>query len=283
MESQPPGRRIALLLEYDGTRLAGSQFQVNARTVQGELEAAIGKTTGEAVRCAFAGRTDAGVHARGQVAAFSTASALSPDTIANALNHWLPEDIVVPAAAEVESAFDPRRQAVRRHYRFVIENRRSRPALDRRFVWHVAGHLDVAAMSEAAQLLAGEHDFAAFASALEDPGASTVRRLDCFDVKREGSQIMLTASGNAFLPHQVRRMTGALVSVGQGKLAPAAYRALLEGPPSSAGPAAPARGLTLMAVEYEREIFPLAIARPAGDNQSFTSPIKRPGNDRQNQ
>jgi tRNA pseudouridine38-40 synthase len=250
-----PGRRIALLLEYEGTRFAGSQFQTNARTVQGELEAAIRKTTGEQARSAFAGRTDAGVHARGQVAAFSTASTLPPDTIAAALNHWLPEDIAVPAAAETSPDFDPRRHAVRRHYRYVIENGRSRPAFDRRFVWHIAQPLDDEAMAQAAHALVGEHDFAAFASALEDPASSTVRRLECFDISRDATRLVIDAVANAFLPHQVRRMAGALAEVGRGKLTPSAYAALLAGPPSSAGPAAPAAGLTLIAVEYPADPF----------------------------
>ncbi|HEY7269245.1 MAG TPA: tRNA pseudouridine(38-40) synthase TruA [Dehalococcoidia bacterium] len=253
--SEATSRRVALLLEYDGTRLAGSQLQATARTVQGDLEAAIAKTTGESVRAAFAGRTDAGVHARGQVAAFTTTSALAPDTIASALNHWLAEDIAVLAAAEVDEAFDPRRHAVRRHYRYLVENRRSRPVLDRHFTWHVAGTLDAGAMDEAARSLTGEHDFAAFASALEDPAASTIRRLECFTAGRDSSRLVIDAVANAFLPHQVRRMTGALVAVGQGKLSPPAYRALLDGLPSSAGPAAPARGLALIRIEYAAEVF----------------------------
>src|SRR5581483_11468911 len=158
-----PSRRIALLLEYEGTRYAGSQLQANAPTVQGELEAAVRKVTGEEARSAFAGRTDAGVHALGQVAAFSTASALPADTIRNALNAWLPEDIAVRAAADVDAAFDPRRHALRRGYRYTVLNRRARPVLDRRFVWHVPQPLDVDAMDRAARSLEGERDFAAFA------------------------------------------------------------------------------------------------------------------------
>jgi tRNA pseudouridine38-40 synthase len=253
-ESTRP-RRIALLVEYEGTQYAGSQLQANARTIQGALEAALLKTTGEAARCAFAGRTDAGVHALGQVAAFSTSSTLPADSIRNALNHWLPEDIAVRAASEVEAGFDPRRQAVRRHYRYVIDNAATRPALDRDRVWHVAQHLDASAMDEAAGSLTGEHDFAAFASAHEDPAASTVRRLECFTVRREGTRLLLDAVANAFLPHQVRRMVGALVEVGKGKMAPPVYRALLDAPPSSAGTAAPARGLTLIRVDYDRQLF----------------------------
>jgi tRNA pseudouridine38-40 synthase len=254
-EQTPATRRVALLLEYDGTRFAGSQLQANARTVQGELEAAILKTTGESVRCAFAGRTDARVHATGQVGAFNSKSRLDPETLRNALNHWLPDDVAVRAAADAPPAFDPRRQALRRTYRYVVDNGAGRPVLDRAFVWHVRPSLDAALMHSAAQALVGEHDFAAFASALEDSAALTVRRLECFAVRRDGRRLTFEVTANAFLPHQVRRMVGALVEVGRAKITPSDYRRLLDGLPSSAGPAAPARGLTLIAVDYERPLF----------------------------
>lgn len=252
----PPSRRFALLLEYDGTRFSGSQLQPSARTVQGVLEDAILKATGEAARVAFAGRTDAGVHARGQVAAFTNATRLDPSVLVRALNAWLPEDAVVLAAAVVQDGFDPRRQALRRHYRYVIANREVRPAIERERVWHVGGVLDAGAMGAAAQSIEGTHDFSAFASALEKDEASTVRNLERFLVRRQGDGVVIDAVANAFLPHQVRRMVGALVEVGRGKMNSDAYARLLEGPPSSAGPAAPARGLTLVRVEYAEDIFP---------------------------
>ena len=248
-------RRIALLLEYDGRGFAGSQLQSNAETVQGVLEAAIGRTTLEETRVAFAGRTDAGVHALGQVASFLTQSALDVETLRRALNAWLPEDVVVREAAEVEMSFDPRRQALRRHYRYVIDNRQVRTALDRGRAWHVAAQLDVEAMSAAARGIVGTHDFAPFASRLEDPAASTVRELQCFEVRRRGERVVCDVVANAFLPHQVRRMTGALVEVGKGKLGVEAYVALLEGAPSSASPAAPPHGLYLVDVTYPKPIF----------------------------
>ncbi len=272
--SAPRARRIALLLEYEGTRYAGSQLQVNAPTIQGELEAAILKTTGETARATFAGRTDAGVHALGQVAAFDTSSALPVETVRDALNAWLPRDIAVRAAAPVEATFDPRRQALRRRYRYVVENRAVRPAPGRELCWHVARPLDAAAMAEAASLIAGEHDFAAFAGALDPStssgrspstssgrspstgsGRSTVRRLESLTVARDGTRVTIEATANAFLPHQVRRMVGALVEVGAGRLTANAFGALLGGPPSSAGPAAPPQGLFLVSVDYARAIF----------------------------
>jgi len=251
------GRRVALLLEYDGARFAGSQLQSNAVTVQGVLEDAIVKATEEPSRVAFAGRTDAGVHARGQVAAFSTTSRLDCETLQRALNAWLPDDLVLRDIAEVASDFDPRRDARRRRYRYVIDNGPVRPALDRGRAWHVAVPLDLEAMAAAARCLAGKRDFAAFASRLEDEAASTVRELFSFEVARDGASIYLDVEANAFLPHQVRRMTGSLVEVGRGKLSVEDHAALLEGPPASAGPVAPAHGLYLMAVEYEPKIFAL--------------------------
>jgi tRNA pseudouridine38-40 synthase len=198
----------------------------------------------------MAGRTDAGVHARGQVASFLTESALDAGTFMAALNAHLPADVAVIASAEAPVDFDVRRDAVRRHYRYLIENRSGRPALERGRVWQVAQPLDVASMAAAAAGLVGEHDFAAFASAPSTPGASTVRRIYSFEVSKEGSRISLDVVANAFLPHQVRRMAGALVEVGRGKLTPSEYIAYLDGPPASVGPAAPPYGLYLMAVEY---------------------------------
>ena len=259
-------RRIALLMEYDGSAFAGSQLQSNARTVQGVLEEAILQATEARSRVAFAGRTDAGVHARGQVASFLTSSGLDVGTLQRALNAWLPEDVTVREAAEVPLDFDPRRDARRRSYRYVIDNRSTRPALDRGRAWHVPGELDVEAMAEAARGLAGRHDFAAFASRLEDEWASTVRELYCFTVARRGSRIVLDVEANAFLPHQVRRMTGALIDVGRRQISPDEYVSLLDGLPSSAGPAAPPHGLYLLRVDYETPIFNLTLVESRKDN-----------------
>ena len=248
-------RRFALLLEYDGTRYAGSQLQPDAPTIQGVLEAAIEKTTEQRVRAAFAGRTDAGVHARGQVASFVCESRLDIETMQRALNAWLPEDVVVRQIVEVDEAFDARRDAMRRHYRYVIDNGPVRPVTDRHQVWHVAGGLDVAAMAQAALSIVGTHDFAAFASRFDNPELSTVRNLSRFDVRRSGDSILIDVEGNAFLQHQVRRMTGALVEVGRGKLGVEAYTAFLTGEPASAGPVAPPQGLSLLSVIYPVDPF----------------------------
>jgi tRNA pseudouridine38-40 synthase len=249
------GRRVAVLVEYDGSGFAGSQLQTDARTVQGVLEDAVIKATEIPARVAFAGRTDAGVHARGQVASFVTNSRLDTQTLQRALNAWLPEDVSVREVVDVDLDFDPRRDARRRHYRYVVNNRDARPALDRGRAWHVPGDLDVRAMAEAARGLIGRHDFAAFASRLEDEAASTVRELHCFAVTRRDGVILLNVEANAFLPHQVRRMAGALVEVGRGKMTPQEYVSLLECPPASAVPAAPPHGLCLMRVEYATPLF----------------------------
>lgn len=248
-------RRIALLLEYDGGRYAGSQYQENAPTIQSVLEEAVLATTGERVRVAFAGRTDSGVHAKGQVASFLTAGALTPATLRNALNARLPRDIAVVRAAETPIEFDVRRAARRRHYRYVILNRPARPALGRDFAWHVRQPLDVGAMASAAGRLVGRHDFAAFGSPLEKAAASSVRTLFCFDVGRALDRVLFDLTADAFLSHQVRRMAGALVNVGAGKLSPDGYGALLDGLPASAGPSAPGHGLYLMSVDYGRPVF----------------------------
>jgi tRNA pseudouridine38-40 synthase len=266
---EPGRRRFALLLVYDGTRFAGSQLQANALTVQAVLESAIEKATEEPARVAFAGRTDAGVHARGQVASFASSTKLDAGTLRRALNAWLPDDVAVRQVSVVNDGFDPRRHAVRRHYRYLIDNGPVRPVLQRNRVWHVAGTLDTGAMAEAACSIVGVNDFAPFASRLEDAAASTVRALFRFDVRSAGTTIVLDVEANAFLPHQVRRMTGALVDVGRGKLTGQQFAALLDGPPASAGLSAPPRGLCLMRVSYEIDPFCAGEDEEGLDSESY--------------
>jgi tRNA pseudouridine38-40 synthase len=247
--SAPGERRLALLLEYDGSRYGGSQLQTNAASIQGELEAAIKRLTGRHSRAAFAGRTDAGVHALGQVAAFTTASRLATATIARGLNALLPPDIAVGRIIEAQATFDPRRHARRRLYRYVIYNAALRSPLWRDRAWHVAEPLDIQAMRRAAALLPGERDFAAFSR--REPHTTTVRKLERCDVSRRGPLVTLEMQANAFLRQQVRRTAGTLAQVGRGRLAPDDVAALLEAPePCSAGPVAPPQGLYLVAVSY---------------------------------
>jgi tRNA pseudouridine38-40 synthase len=244
-----PPQRLALVLEYDGSPpLAGSQRQKRTPSVQSALETALRKLTGERLRVAFAGRTDAGVHATGQVAAFTTASRLATEVFVRGLNAWLPEQIAVRRAVEVPEGFDPRRHASSRTYRYTIYNAPVRSPLWRAHAWHVAEPLETAAMQRAAAELVGEHDFAAFS---RREGVSTVRCLRRAEVKRRGPLVTVELEANAFLRQQVRRTVGALVQVGAGRLSPAAFRALLRrAEPASAGPVAPARGLCLLRVSY---------------------------------
>jgi tRNA pseudouridine38-40 synthase len=251
-----PLRRLALLLEYEGTGFGGSQYQKNTRTIQDALERALSSLTGEPIRAALAGRTDAGVHAKGQVAAFSTGSRHGPDVFLRALNHHLPDQIAVRAAREVPPTFGPRRQAIGRWYRYTIHDGRQRPALLRCFVWHVADPLDEEAMAEATASLVGEHDFAAFSQPSLAGKRSTCRRMTRAEVRRRGCCLLLDMEANAFLPHQVRRIAGSLVEVGRGRLSPDGFRELLRrAEPGVASFAAPARGLCLMRVRYENGLF----------------------------
>jgi tRNA pseudouridine38-40 synthase len=204
--------------------------------------------TGEHRRLAFAGRTDAGVHAFGQVAAFTTDSVMEAHILVRALNALLPHSIAVREAADVSAGFDPRRHAVLRTYRYLIYNARVRSPLWRARAWHVAEPLDIEAMRTAASCLIGEHDFAAFTKAEQK---STVRCVSACDVKVRQPHVEVTIEANAFLRRQVRRTVGALVQVGLGKSTPTVFRETLEaGVPASAGPVAPAYGLYLMSVTY---------------------------------
>jgi tRNA pseudouridine38-40 synthase len=243
------GRRIAVVLEYDGTAYRGSQYQENGPSIQSALEAAINNLTSETVRAAFAGRTDAGVHALRQVAAFDTSSRLTAAECMSGLNHFLPPDIAVRAAREVDAAFDPRRGARSRRYRYRIDNRPGRAALDRDRVWHVPRPLDVSAMQAAAATLVGAHDFAAYAGPYDGTTKRTLRRCD---VQRCGDDVRIEMEAEAFLPHQVRRTVGPLVEVGLGRVTQAKLEGWLrEAVPGSAGPAAAPQGLYLVEVTYD--------------------------------
>jgi tRNA pseudouridine38-40 synthase len=243
--------RLALIVEYDGAGYHGFQLQPNAPTVQGALEEAIHKLTGERVRVKAAGRTDAGVHAVGQVVTFDTSSTLPPNTVVDALNHHLPADVAVREAHPVGPDFDPRRRALVRTYRYTVLNDRVRSPLLRRCACLLGHHLDVDRMRDAAALLVGEHDFARFSGPLADGRASTVRRVYDAEVRRECRLITFDVSANAFLPHQVRRMAGALVEVGRGKLPLEGFAKLLDGKRGCGGaPSLPPHGLCLMRVEY---------------------------------
>jgi tRNA pseudouridine38-40 synthase len=247
-------RRIAALLEYDGTAYCGSQYQENGPSIQGELETAITSLCGALRgRVAFAGRTDAGVHALGQVVSFETDAGLTPAAFVSGINHFLPRDIAVRAAREVDEAFDVRRDARRRVYRYRIDSRPTRSPILRDRVWHVGQALNIEVMRGAAQHLEGTHDFAAFAGQYE---GSTERTLERCEVSSVCGVVTVTMAARSFLPHQVRRTVGPLVEVGGGKMTAATLLAWLDGDsPASAGPAAPGCGLYLERVEYDGLAF----------------------------
>jgi len=248
--------RLALLVEYQGTAYAGSQLQANAPTVQGVLERALRSLTGEPVRIALAGRTDAGVHARGQVAAFNTKSRLSLDTFARGTNALLPLDVSVRAVAEVASQFDPRRHALSRVYRYTLHLGPQRPGLLRDFAWHPPATLDLAPVAEAARLLVGAHDFASFAQPSEARRRSTQRHVTRAELLEKGELALFDIEANAFLTQMVRRIVGTLVEVGSRKRTQVEFASLLEHPhPGAAGFVAPAQGLCLTHVRYDPDPF----------------------------
>ncbi len=245
-----------MTVEYDGTCYKGFQYQRNARTIQEELERAIACLTGENVRVRAAGRTDAGVHALGQVVAFDTVSGHNPDTVTRALNHYLPSDIAVRYAVPAGDDFDPRRCAVARRYRYTILNSLVRSPLTRWYCHLEPSHLDSVAMKEASELFIGVHDFKRFAGRPESPDASTVRMITDVSVEKTGDTLEFKVEGNAFLPHQVRRMAGALVDVGRGALTSQSVSDMLVGESAcTTARSLPAHGLCLLRVEYPHSVF----------------------------
>ena len=244
--------RYALIVEYDGTRYSGFQYQNNANSIQEEIETAIARFTGEAVRVKAAGRTDAGVHALGQVVAFDTDTVHPAEVVVRALNSHLPNDIAVKSSCAVSDAFDPRRRAVSRTYVYTIDCGRTRSPLRRRTSYHLGRRLAVDRMTAAATLLEGVHDFAQFAGRLERADASTVREVHSIEIRECGEVVRIEVIGNAFLPHQVRRMAGSLVDAGLGKLTTEHIRQMLEGRPSGVvARALPPHGLCLVSIQYE--------------------------------
>jgi len=244
--------RYRLRLEYDGGLFVGWQRQDNGASVQGALEEAIFKLSGECVTVTGAGRTDAGVHARGQVAHFDLEKEFTPDKIRDALNHYLkPDPVAVLDAAIAAPDFHARFSAIARHYLYKIICRRAPLALERGHAWHVVRDLDADAMHEAAQTLVGQHDFTTF-RASECQAKSPVKTLDKLDVHRSGDEIRVEASARSFLHHQVRSMVGTLKLVGEGKWAPKMVAdALVATDRTQCGTVAPPDGLYLVKVDYE--------------------------------
>jgi tRNA pseudouridine38-40 synthase len=243
--------RYKILIEYDGAPFAGWQFQENSPSVQRTIMEAIELFTGEKVKVQGAGRTDAGVHALGQVAHFDLSSGREPDTIRDALNaHLRPHPVAVLSAELVAADFDARRSAVRRHYLYRIANRRPDLAIERGRAWRVPRQLDADAMHGGAQRLVGKHDFTTFRST-ECQAKSPEKTLDRLDVSRAGDEIHVSAVARSFLHNQVRSMVGSLVLVGDGKWSTDDLaRALAARDRAACGPVAPPDGLYLVRVDY---------------------------------
>lgn len=243
--------RYKLTIEYDGTDFVGWQRQAEGMSVQQAVEEAILKFCGEDLRIQTAGRTDAGVHALGQVAHVDLSVDWDPFKVAQAISfHLKPYPIVILDCVVVDADFEARFSATARHYRYKILNRRARPALDANKVWWVTAPLDAEAMAQAAQVLVGRHDFTTFRAAACQ-AKSPVRTLGRLDVVREGETITIFASARSFLHHQVRSMVGSLKLVGEGRWSAADLeQALAARDRSQCGAMAPSAGLYLASVDY---------------------------------
>ncbi len=243
--------RYKLTIEYDGAPFSGWQVQDTALTVQGVLEAAVKAMTGEDARVHGAGRTDAGVHALGQVAHIELEKDVRIDKLRDGLNFYLrPNPVGVLSAEEVPADFEARFSAIRRHYLYRVVNRRTDLTIEAGRAWRVARPLDVDAMHDAAQRLVGKHDFTTF-RAMECQAKSPVRTLDALDVVRDGDDIRITSHARSYLHHQVRSMVGSLVWVGEGRWSADDLAAALAAQNRTAcGVVAPPDGLYLVRVEY---------------------------------
>ena len=249
-------RNVKLVLAYDGTEFSGWQVQPQAATVQGELASAIGRLTGKKVLPQGSGRTDAGVHALGQVASFSTDSSIPAENLVKALNDILPPSIRVLEAAQVNPEFHARKSARAKTYRYRIYREPVCPPFLARYLWHFPYPLDEAAISQAAEQVVGEHDFTSFAAV--DPEdreeavpLSNIRRICASGWERSGEELVYTVRGTGFLHHMVRNLVGTFILVGKGTLSPADIGRILDARNrSAAGATAPANGLYLVRVEY---------------------------------
>ncbi len=245
-----PHRNLRLDLEYDGTRYHGWQRQPNAATLQGTIEAALLRLTGHPVILIGSGRTDAGVHARHQVANFRTTSAIPLRAFVQGLNSMLPPDIAVLSVHEVPPDFHARKAALKKTYEYHIINRPVRSPLERHFAWHLASPLDLAALQAAARFLPGEHDFAAF-QASGSSVKTTRRRVFEAVWRQDREHFTFTITATGFLRGMVRSLVGTMVQIGQHRRPPEDLQALLDHPDRRrTGPTAPAQGLVLVQVAY---------------------------------
>lgn len=248
-------KNIRVILEYDGTRYGGWQKQGNTEnTIQGKIEAVLSRWSGGEIEVHGSGRTDAGVHAKGQTANFHVDESVcpSPEAAMEYLNRYLPEDIRVVRADEVPERFHSRLSAVRKTYAYYVETSNKKNVFERKYVYGLGERPDIRAMEEAAGYLVGEHDFKSFCSN-KRMKKSTVRRLDRIRIEENGTKIAFIYTGNGFLYNMVRILTGTLLEVGLGKRRPEDMIRILEaGNREAAGATVPPEGLFLMDVEYHR-------------------------------
>ena len=250
-------RRIRITLAYDGTDYYGWQVQADRPTVQGTVERVVSEIEGDAVKVIGSGRTDAGVHAEAQVAAFTLSNPIPVDNLRRAMNRLLPASIRVFEVAEAPAEFHPRHHAVAKTYEYRTWRMEVCPPFLRRYVHHHPYPLDLPVMIEAARLLEGEHDFSAFAAADDKDalGASKVRTIFSSVLTDRGEQLVYLVRGSGFLKHMVRNIFGTMLEVGKGNIDHDGIRARLEpGYRGKAGPTAPASGLFLMSVEYPPDL-----------------------------
>jgi len=242
--------QIKLTIEYDGTNYSGWQFQSGQDSIQARIEAALEMIFKTSVRIRGSGRTDAGVHARAQVATFTLPRAFDADELHRALNSILPSDIAIAKAETVDDAFDPRRHAIARVYEYRILNQPWRSAIEHRYSWLIRDPLDLDRMNQAARCFIGEHDFAAFRT-LGSVVRTTVRRVHASEWRREGEHLIYRVEAGSFLRHMVRTMVGVMAEVGRAKMEPEFVAELLARRNRSMAPAAaPSRGLFLVEVRY---------------------------------
>lgn len=247
------GHRYRALVEYDGSEFAGWQSQGHrARTVQQTLADAFSVVLRESITLHGAGRTDAGVHARGQVVAFDVGAPITdPSATQRSVNGVLPGDVAVRDLERAAADFDPRRNAIERAYSYRIWNAPTRSPLDRHRSWHVPFDLDLGRAAPAAEMLLGEHDFASFQGADSVP-RSSVRRVSLSSFARQGTHVEYRVQANAFVRHMVRNLVGQLVEVGLGRCSLDEFREILEARDRNrAAPPAPPQGLSMEWVRYE--------------------------------
>lgn len=244
-------RNIRLTIRYDGTKYNGWQRQGNTeKTIQGKLEQLLSKMTGEDIEIFGSGRTDAGVHALGQVANFHTSCSMTIQEMESYIQQYLPKDIAVTEVKEASPRFHSRLQAIKKQYEYRIYRGLENPVFERKYCWHIQESLNIDNMRKASQFLEGEHDFKSFCGN-KKMKKSTIRKIESIEIIEDGNWLILRYMGNGFLMNMVRILTGTLIEVGQGVKRPEEMPEILQGKSRElAGMMAPAQGLFLVKVWY---------------------------------